>query len=225
VGRAISEVLPFAVGVAISPVPIIAVILVLFSARARANGPAFLAGWVAGLAVVCTVVYSIADAGDVSTDAGASDATSWVKLALGLVLLLAAARRWRHRPAPGANEPMPRWMAAIDGFTPGRAFAIGAMLSAVNPKNLVLTIGAAANVAQAGVSATDAAVALGVFVVLASLGIAVPVLLSLSGGERVAHVLDGWKAWLSAHNAAVMAVLLLVFGVVLVSQGLRGLTA
>jgi hypothetical protein len=51
------------------------------------------------------------------------------------------------------------------------------------------------------------------------------VLLSLSGGERVAHVLDGWKAWLSAHNAAVMAVLLLVFGVVLVSQGLRGLTA
>jgi hypothetical protein len=31
--------------------------------------------------------------------------------------------------------------------------------------------------------------------------------------------------WLSAHNGAVMAVLFLVFGVVLFSEGLRGLTA
>ncbi len=41
----ISAVLTFAIGVAISPVPIIAVILVLFSRGARVNGPAFLAGW------------------------------------------------------------------------------------------------------------------------------------------------------------------------------------
>ena len=41
-GQGISEVLTFAVGVAISPVPIIAVILMLVSARARVNGPLFL---------------------------------------------------------------------------------------------------------------------------------------------------------------------------------------
>jgi hypothetical protein len=43
-GQGISEVLTFAVGVAISPVPIMAVILMLFSHRARVNGPMFLAG-------------------------------------------------------------------------------------------------------------------------------------------------------------------------------------
>jgi hypothetical protein len=48
-------VLPFAVRVAISPVPIIAVILVLFSARARVNGPAFLAGWVLVMGVLFLV--------------------------------------------------------------------------------------------------------------------------------------------------------------------------
>ena len=37
-------------------------------------------------------------------------------------------------------------------------------------------------------------------------------------------MLDDWKAWLSTHNAAVMAALFLVFGFVLFSQGLRGLT-
>lgn len=62
-GRAISEVLPFAIGVAISPVPIIAVILVLFSARARVNGPVFALGWIVGVAVISTVVYLVADAG------------------------------------------------------------------------------------------------------------------------------------------------------------------
>ena len=54
-GKAISEVLPFAIGVAISPVPIIAVILVLFSTRARVNGPVFALGWIVGVAVISTV--------------------------------------------------------------------------------------------------------------------------------------------------------------------------
>jgi hypothetical protein len=44
VGRVISEVLTFAIGVAISPVPIIAVILMLFSQRTKVNGPSFLVG-------------------------------------------------------------------------------------------------------------------------------------------------------------------------------------
>jgi hypothetical protein len=43
-GKAISEVIPFAIGVAISPSSIIAVILVLLSAKARVNGLVFTAG-------------------------------------------------------------------------------------------------------------------------------------------------------------------------------------
>jgi hypothetical protein len=83
VGQGISEVLTFAVGVAISPVPIIAVILMLFSARARVNGPVFLAGWVVALAVVSGVVYVISDQGNASTSSTASDAISWGKIVFG----------------------------------------------------------------------------------------------------------------------------------------------
>jgi hypothetical protein len=67
-GQGISEIHPFAIGLAIIPVPIIAVILMLFSKRARVNGPMFLAGWVAGIAIVSGTVYAIADANDASTD-------------------------------------------------------------------------------------------------------------------------------------------------------------
>jgi threonine/homoserine/homoserine lactone efflux protein len=223
-GRAISEVLPFAIGVAISPVPIIAVILVLFSTRARVNGPVFALGWIVGVAVVSTVVYLVADAGDVSTSGGASDTSYWIKLVVGLLLVRFAVRDWRKRPAPGETPETPKWMSAIDTLTPAKAGGLGVLLSTVNPKNLALSLGAGASLAQVGASGGEAAVGLIVFVLIASLTIAVPVVFSLTGGERAAHVLDGWRVWLAAHNTAMMAVLFLVFGAVLFSQGLRGLT-
>jgi amino acid transporter len=72
-GQGISEVLVPAVGAAISTVPIIAVILVLFSQRARSNGPAFLIGWVLALAFVSGVVCVLADQGKAATGSTASD--------------------------------------------------------------------------------------------------------------------------------------------------------
>jgi len=223
-GGAISEVLPFAIGVAISPVPIIAVILVLFSTRARVNGPVFALGWIVGVAVISTVVYLVADAGDVSTSGGASDTSYWIKLVLGILLVMLAVRHWRKRPAPGETPEAPKWMSAIDTLTPAKAGGLGVVLITANPKNLALSLGAGTSLAQVGASGGEAAVGLIVFVVIASVTIATPVVFSLGGGERAAHVLDGWRVWLAAHNTAMMAVLFLVFGAVLFSQGLRGLT-
>jgi Sap, sulfolipid-1-addressing protein len=223
-GRAISEVLPFAIGVAISPVSIVAVILVLFSARARVNGPVFTLGWMVGVAAVSVVAYLLSDAGDVSSGGSASDGSYWAKLVVGILLVLLAVRHWRKRPGPGETPPEPKWMSAIDTLTPVKAGGLAVLLAAANPKNLALSLAAGASLAQAGVSGGEAAVGLIVFVVVASLAIIVPVVFYLGGGDRAAHVLDGWRTWLSMHNTAVMAVLFVVFGVVLFSQGLRGLT-
>ena len=87
-GQGIGEVLTFAVGVAISPVPIIAVILMLFSQRARVNCPLFLLGWVLALAVVSGVAYALADQGDVATSSGASDTVAWGKIVFGVLFLV-----------------------------------------------------------------------------------------------------------------------------------------
>jgi threonine/homoserine/homoserine lactone efflux protein len=222
-GRAISEVLVPAIGVAISPVPIVAVILVLFSQRARVNGPVFLVGWAVGVAVVSIVAYLLAEAGDVSTDRSASDASYWFKIVAGGLLLLLAIRDVRKQRDPD-EQTNPKWMGAIATLTPVKAGGLAVVMSAANPKNLALALAAGVSLSQAGVSTSQATVGLIVFVVLASITIAVPVLVYLFGGERAASVLDSWKAWLSEHNHAVMAVLFVVFGVVLLSQGLRGLT-
>jgi hypothetical protein len=224
VGQGIGEVLTFAVGVAISPVPIIAVILMLFSVRARVNGPAFLVGWVVALAVVSGVAYALADAGDTDTSSTASDTVSWGKILVGVLFLLLAARNWRSRPAPGAAPELPKWMAGIDTLAPGKAFAFGVLLAGVNPKNLLLAAAAGSGLAQLGLATSDAVVSLAVFVIVGSLTIATPVLYYLVGGDRATAQLDSAKGWLALHNAAVMTVLFLVFGVNLVADGLPPLT-
>lgn len=223
-GQGISEVLTFAIAVAISPVPIIAVILMLFSARAKANGPAFLVGWVVALAAVSAVVYVLAHDGNVATSSTASDSVSWGKIALGAGFLMLARREWAKRPAPGAEPEMPKWMDHIDSLTPLKAAGLGVALAAVNPKNLILTIGSATGLAQLGLSTSDVIVAIAVFVLLGSVTIAGPVVYALVGGTKARATLDSMKAWLGVHNAAVMTVLFLVFGVDFIAKGLPPLT-
>jgi len=223
-GQAISEVLPFAVAVAIVPIPIIAVIVILFSRRARVNGPLFLLGWASGLAIAFGLVLVLASAADPSEDTTASDGVSWLRIGLGVLLLLAAARSWRKRPAPGSTPELPGWLAGVDDLVPGKALVLAVLLAAVNPKNLVLVVGAATGVAQLGVSTSDAVAALVVFVVVGSLSVAAPVCYYLFGGERAKVALDEAKGWLAMNNAAVMTVLFVVFGVVLIANALPPLT-
>ena len=219
-GQGISEVLPFAIGIAISPIPIIAIILILFSNRAKVNGPAFLAGWVIGLAVASGVVYAVSQAASVGTDSSASDSVSWGKVALGALLLGMARRNWAKRPKAGETPVMPKWMATVETITPVKAFGLAVLLSVVNPKNLILAVGAAAGLGQLDLDTADAVVALAVFVVVASLSVGFAVIYELVGGEGAKATLDELKAWMTEHNNAVMAVLFLVFGVVLISKGI-----
>src|SRR5262249_46610206 len=44
----LDQMLPSALGVALSPIPIAAVVLMLLTGRSRANGMAFILGWVSG---------------------------------------------------------------------------------------------------------------------------------------------------------------------------------
>jgi len=221
-GNAIGSILPQAIGVAISPVPVIAVILMLFSQRARGNGLAFLVGWVLALAAVGSVVLVLAGLGKVSTGGTPSTLAYVLKLLLGLLFLVLAVRQWRGRPKEGEEPHMPRWMAAIDKITAGKAFGLAALMAGVNPKNLTLTLAAALSIAQAGLSGAAPWIALVVFVILASLTVAGPVLYYLFAGQAAEKLLTTWKAWLVANNATVMFILFLVFGVALIGQGLGG---
>jgi threonine/homoserine/homoserine lactone efflux protein len=224
VGQAIGEILPLAIAVAISPVPIIAIVLMLGTPRARSNGLAFALGWLAGLTIVGGALLALASGNSQENDGGPETWVSIVKLVLGVLFLLLAARTWRSRPKAGQEAAMPKWMQAIDTFTTGRSLVFGVLLSGVNPKNLALTIAAATTIAQAGISGGESAGVLIVFILIGSFSILTPVFIYFALGTRAAVMLDELKDWMAGHNAAIMTVLLLVLGAKLIGDAVGGLS-
>jgi Sap, sulfolipid-1-addressing protein len=222
-GEAIGQSLPLAVGVALSPVPIIAVVLMLTTPRARANGPAFVVGWLVGLGVVGAIVLALAGPGGASEQGQPAAWVSWLKLLLGLLLVLVAARQFRGRPRGDEEAPLPGWMRAIDRFTPVQALGGGAALAGANPKNLLLAVAAAAAIAQTGIAGGQQAIAYAVFAVVGALGVGAPVVIYFAMGKRSAALLDRLKDWMAHNNAVIMAVLCLVIGVKLIGDALGGL--
>ncbi|GAB3304285.1 GAP family protein [Geodermatophilus aquaeductus] len=222
-GPVLGDLLPLAVGVAISPIPIIAVILMLLAPKAGGTSTGFLLGWLVGIAGATTVFLLLAGTLDQGSSSEPSAASSWIKLALGGLLLLLAAGQWRSRPKPGEDPSMPKWMTAIDRFTAGKALGLGVLLSAVNPKNLLMCVAAGTTIAGGSLPTGQAIGSVAVFTVLAASTVAVPVVGYAVGRKRMAGPLESLRGWLTTHSGAVMATLLLVIGVVLIGKGLGGL--
>ncbi len=224
-GDAIGQALPFAIGIALSPFAIVGIVLMLATPRARANGSAFVAAWVVGLAVVGVVVLALIGDDATADSGGPAHWVSGLKLALGLLLLAFGVRAWLERPRPGEPAELPAWMRSLDAVAPPKAAGAGLLLTAANPKNLVLAVAGAATIAQAGLSAGQEAGALAVFVAVGTLGAAVPLVLYLALGDRSRAILDELKDWMARNNATIMTVLALVIGAKLIGDAISGFAA
>ncbi len=219
---AIGDILPFAVIVMVSPINVVAAILLLFSKRALLNATSYLVGFLTGVAVVVGVLTVVANVVGLSSDSDRSRGASALLVALGVVLVVAAVRKFRSRPGPDDDPALPKWMDGIAGFNAGRSLGIGAAIGAGNPKNIAVGVGAAVSLSSTGLSASDQVVAVVVYVVLASLGVAAPIVAVLVLGDRAPTVLDGWNAWLTRNSTAMMAVIFLFLGVLLIGKNLSG---
>ncbi|MCP3855759.1 MAG: GAP family protein [Actinomycetia bacterium] len=220
-GAAIGDILGMAVGVAISPVPVIAVILMLFSSRAAANSLSFLAGWVLGLSAAGLMVLAL---GVEASSGGDANGGGVIKIAIGALFVVLGVRQWLGRPRGDEEAEMPGWMATIDDFNAVKSFGLAFLLSAVNPKNLGLTIAAVASIGASGLETGEEIGTLTVFVVLASLTVGVPVVVNLILGSKAEHALTEMKDWLVANNNTVMAVLFVVLGAKVLGDGIAAIT-
>ena len=216
--QVVGEVLPFAVIVMVSPINIVAAILLLFSERPLLNASCYLGGFVAGLAAVVGGLTAVAGAVHLDPGSNQSRGASALLLALGAGLIVVAVRKFRGRPGPDDSSSLPGWMDGIAGFGSGRSLAVGVGVGAGNPKNIVVALGTAVAVSSAGLTVGQQVTVLAIYTVLASLGVAAPILAMLVLGDRAGTVLDGWKTWLTRNNTAMMAVIYLFFGVYLIGK-------
>jgi hypothetical protein len=222
VRQAIGELLPLAIAAAVSPFPIIGVVLMLGTPRARVNSSMFILGWLVGLAVVGAIGLIVANSTGASDDGSPSTGASLLQTLLGSVLVILAIRQWRKRPGPGEEPKMPTWMSAVDHFSPLQAMTLGFALSALNPKNLILALAAAVTIAATDLAGAGQALAFVVFSLLATLGVAAPIAVYATMGRRSETIIGNLKAWLAHNNAAIMAVIFLVIGAKVLGQGIAG---
>jgi hypothetical protein len=221
-GEAIGHSLPLAIGVALSPIPIIAVVVLLTSSRARSLGPMFVLGWLLGLVVVGAIVLVVVGPSGAGSSGQRTRWVSWVMIVLGVLLLVAAGRHLRGTRG-GEEVPLPAWMGAIDRLNPAVVLGGGVVLGGVRPRSLLLVVGGAVAIAQTGIGGGQQAIAYAVFAVIATIGVAVPVVIYFAMGTRSAELLGRFKGWMRRHNAVILAVVLLVIGVTLIGDGIGGL--
>jgi threonine/homoserine/homoserine lactone efflux protein len=220
VNSVLGDVLPLALVIAISPIPIIAAILMLLSPKARSTSVGFLVGWVLGV-ILAVVAFTLVSALLPSSDDGASaPITGVIQIVLGALLVVLAVRHWRSRPRTGQEPPLPQWMAAINSMTPMRGLLLGFALSGLNPKNLLMGIAAGVSIGSGGLTLGETSLTILIYTLIAASTVAIPVIAYLVAAPRMAGPLDELRTWLLHNNATVMAILLLVIGVVLIGKGI-----
>lgn len=222
---ALADVAPIAFGmVMVNPLPIMAVILLLFSSRAAAVVPAFLVGWFAGLLIVGGLLIFVVPAERlVGTERDPSTLASVIRIILGAGLLWLAAQKWITRPKEGETPKLPGWVTSLESASPLSALGIGAAMSGVNPKNLVFAVSAAVAIAEWQLATSENAILLAVYAIVGSLGVLIPAIWRAVGGESAAATLQEWRLWLARNYNVLMGVVFVFFGIMVLSKGVSGL--
>lgn len=218
----IGLILPFAVGVALSPMAIVAVIALTRSMHAPVNASAFVAGWALGVLIASMLLLMVAGALGV----GATSRPGWVgivRVAGGLVLLLFAWERAAARQHPVLDGAAPSWVGGLERASADRALAMGAVQAALDPRKLVVIAGAVLSVAQTGQGSTEALVPVIVFALVATLGVALPLVWPAVGGAAGHERMGSLRDRLASDSATIQAVSLLFLGTLLAGQGMAGL--
>lgn len=217
----ITSLLPYIIGGALVPVQIIVVILLLTGER---QGPLKAILFVAGMTLARLaqgVLFGLVltgGSGDPADAPGSGAFKAGLLVALGIALLTTAYRKWTAKPDP--NAPPPRWLTMLDSITPGRAFLIGAGFILIAAKLWVFTLGAISTIGEAQLERSSAVVAFLLYILLAQSLLLLPILIRLLLPKRAAGWLESFGNWLERHNARIVMIVSLVFGLFFLYSGL-----
>lgn len=218
-GSALAGLIPLGLVISLSPITVIPAVLVLQAPRPRPSGLAFLAGWALGLAAVTAL--AVAASGLLGgLDRSPPRWSSWLRVVLGAALIALGIYRWLTRHG---HSESPRWMRSFASITPPRAAMTALALVVLRPDVLLICVPAGLAIGAGGLGAAGAWVAAAFFVAVAASTVAIPVLAYAAAGERLDDPLARLKDWMDKNNAALMAVLLVVIGLMVLYNGIRGL--
>jgi len=214
----LTELIPLALVVALSPLSIIPAVLVLHTPHPRPAGLAFLAGWLIGLAALTIVFVEISGLfGDLGTPPGWA---SWLRIVIGAALIVFGVYRWLTRKR---SAHTPAWMQRLGKLTPARAGLAALALTVVNPKVLFICAAAGLAIGTAGLGSAHIWIAVIWYVAVAASTVAIPILAYAVSGDRLDGALQRLKEWMEEQHATLVAAILIVIGLLVLFKGIHGL--
>ncbi|RXZ48998.1 GAP family protein [Agromyces fucosus] len=216
--QAIGHILPIALAVAISSVPIMATIVILLSPKRESAAP-FLVGWVLGMVLLVVICTLSTQAVPTPRSARQPDVAVGVgEMIVGAGLIVIAIVSWR-RARRNPVEGMPAWLGKVESIGPWSAFGLGVALN-IRPKEILLAIAAGLAVRGAGLSGSDAAIVIAVYTIIGASTVAVPVVATLIDAKGMQPKLLRMKEWLTRNSRVVTSLILLMVGVFIIGTGI-----
>lgn len=219
--QALGALLPIAVAVAVSSVPITATILILLSPKRNRAALPFLIGWIIGIAAVISLSALGAQALPEPPRRGADTVTAALEISVGLALIVLAAIYLRGG-SQTERTGMPGWLSAVGSFGALASFGVAVVLN-VRPKGLLLGIAAGLALHAASLKLSETAVLIGIYTVIGASTVAVPIVASFIAPRRVEPKLIASREWLSQNGRILTSTMMFVIGVVILGGGLTKL--
>jgi len=216
----LGDILPFAGGLALSPLPLVAVIVMLTGASGKRNAIAFAGGWFTGALLLSGLVILLVNGASGQTGQEPKTLSGIIKLCFGGLLLFLAWKQWGSRPEPGEAVEVPGWLVALDSSSAAKCFGFGCFLAPINVKNFPIIASAGAIIAASGLGGAQMTFTTLIFAFLGTAGLLIPIVLYVVGGETAQETLQAWRKWLEKYNAIILAVLFFYLGLNAFGEGL-----
>jgi MFS family permease len=212
-----ASLIPHAIAVALSPMPIAALIFLLLSNKPKENSLGFLAGWFVAL-VVNVFIFAFLFGASGVPQGGDPLGVRIFHFVLGVILIIFAFNEWKKRPKKGQKPTVPKWMKEITGFTPTKSFLIATALVTINAKNTVLDVAVGDLINNKAENIESGIVAIFVFAFIASLSILIPVVAFLLFGDRLKKTLNSLNGFFIKKSNMILFILFLILGIGIVSK-------
>lgn len=220
--QAIGLMVPIAIAVAVSSVPIMTMLFILMSPNRSRSALPFLIGWVAGILLVVSICALLAQAVPTPRSPRRPDTVIGVlEILVGAALIVLGIVSWR-RHAHGASTSTPAWLSSAGKLGPWSSVGLGLVLN-VRPKGLLLGIAGGLTVRADAGTLPVAVVAILIYTLIAASTVAVPIIATLVSPKRMEPRLVAANDWMLRNGAVLTSLIVVVIGLVIVGIGIARL--
>ncbi|WP_375385637.1 GAP family protein [uncultured Microbacterium sp.] len=217
--QAIGHLIPIALAVAISSVPIMAMIFMLLSPGRNRSAVPYMVGWILGIVIVLSVCALLAHTvPTASSDRQPDVAVGIAEIIVGIALIGVAFFSWRRSRRPETPKT-PAWLSSAGKLGPWSSLGLGLVLN-VRPKGILLAIAAGLTLRADADTPSVVVVSIVVYTLIAASTVTIPIIATVAAPKRMEPRLVSVHDWMLRNGGLLTGVIVGFIGVFVIGTGI-----